>query len=35
VQVARAGFERVRDDTYARRAATLLERAGVVEAARL
>jgi spore maturation protein CgeB len=32
--VARAGFERVRDDTYARRACTLLELSGVgVEAA--
>jgi spore maturation protein CgeB len=32
--IARAGFERVRDDTYARRACTLLERSGVaVEAA--
>jgi len=27
--IARAGYERVRDDTYARRACTLLERAGV------
>ena len=32
--IARAGFERVREDTYARRACTLLERSGVgVEAA--
>jgi spore maturation protein CgeB len=28
-RVARQGYERVRDDTYARRAATILERAGV------
>jgi spore maturation protein CgeB len=27
--VARAGFDRVRDDTYARRATTILERAGI------
>lgn len=28
-RVARAGFERVRDDTYVRRATTILERAGI------
>ena len=28
-RIARAGYERVRDDTYARRACTMLERAGV------
>jgi spore maturation protein CgeB len=28
-RIARAGFERVRDDTYARRASTILERVGV------
>lgn len=33
--VARAGFNRVRDDTYARRACTLLERSGVVVEAAL
>lgn len=33
--IARAGFERVRDDTYARRAGVLLERAGVVAGAAL
>ena len=30
--VARAGYERVRDDTYARRAGTILERVGLVTA---
>jgi len=33
--VAQAGYERVRDDTYARRACTLLERSGVTAEARL
>ena len=33
--IAQAGFERVRDDTYARRAAVMLERAGVVAGASL
>ena len=33
--VAQAGYERVRDDTYARRAWTLLERSGVTAEARL
>ena len=33
--IARAGHARVRDDTYARRASTLLERAGVVAGAAL
>jgi len=34
-RVARAGYERVRDDTYARRATTILERAGVTAGADL
>lgn len=34
-EVARAGFRRVRDDTYARRACTVLERAGVAVGAGL
>ena len=33
--VARAGYERVRDDTYTRRASVMLERAGVVVGASL
>jgi spore maturation protein CgeB len=33
-RIARAGHERVRDETYARRAATMLERAGVTAEAR-
>ena len=33
--IARAGYERVRDDTYARRACMMLERAGVVAGAGL
>lgn len=34
-RVARAGYERVRDDTYARRASTILERAGITAGAAL
>ena len=33
--IARAGHERVRDDTYGRRACTMLERAGVMAEAEL
>jgi spore maturation protein CgeB len=33
-EIAAAGYERVRDDTYARRAAVLLERAGLAVSAR-